>query len=153
MKKLLSCLGKYKIYAILAPLFVALEVVGEVAIPYLMEIIVDDGIGDGKVPSNMSIVVNTGILMAIIAILSLIFGILSGKFAVKASTGFAAGIRTKQMEKIQSFSAANMDKFSTASLITRLTKDVTNIQIHYKNVRKSPSNDDFFNHYGFYLKF
>ncbi len=134
MKKLLSCLGKYKIYAILAPLFVALEVVGEVAIPYLMEIIVDDGIGDGKVPSNMSIVVNTGILMAIIAILSLIFGILSGKFAVKASTGFAAGIRTKQMEKIQSFSAANMDKFSTASLITRLTKDVTNIQMAFQSI-------------------
>ena len=128
VKKVLSCIGKYKIYAILTPVFVMLEVIGEVAIPMLMSKIVDEGIDKG----NMDVVIQTGIIMAIIAIFSLIFGILSGKTAVKASTGLSEGIRQKEMEKIQEFSSANIDKYSTASLVTRLTTDITYVQMAFQ---------------------
>lgn len=128
MRKVLSCIGKYKKYAILTPIFVMLEVIGEVAIPMFMAEMINEGINKG----NMDVVIKTGIIMAVLAIFSLIFGVLSGQMAVKASTGLSEGIRQKEMEKIQEFSSANIDKYSTASLITRLTTDITYVQMAFQ---------------------
>lgn len=124
IKKILPCLGEYKKYAILAPITVIGEVILEVFIPFLMAKIIDVGISNGDV----GYIAKTGALMVFMALISLVFGALSGRFAAMASTGLAAGIRKKLFYKIQDFSFANVDKFSTASLITRLTTDVTNTQ-------------------------
>lgn len=129
MKKVLSCIGKYKIYAIIAPILVMLEVVGEVLIPIFMAKMVDNGIMKG----DMDVVLINGAIMAGLAIISLFFGVVSGKAAVKASTGLSEGIRQKEMEKIQEFSSANIDKYSTASLITRLTTDITHVQMAFQS--------------------
>ncbi len=129
MKKVLSCIGKYKIYAIIAPILVMLEVVGEVLIPIFMAKMVDNGIMKG----DMDVVLINGAIMAGLAIISLFFGVISGKAAVKASTGLSEGIRQKEMEKIQEFSSANIDKYSTASLITRLTTDITHVQMAFQS--------------------
>lgn len=124
IKKLLPFLGKYKLYAILAPVTVIVEVFLEIYIPFLMAKIIDVGI------KNMDVVyvVKIGGLMVLLAIVSLLFGTMSGRFAAVASTGMAKEIRKGLFHKIQDFSFANIDKFSTASLITRLTTDVTNTQ-------------------------
>lgn len=124
IKKLLHFLGKYKLYAILTPVTVIAEVLLEIYIPFLMSKIIDVGI------KNMDViyVVKIGGLMVLMAMLSLLFGVLSGRFAAVAATGLAKGIRTGLFHKIQDFSFANIDKFSTASLVTRLTTDVTNTQ-------------------------
>ncbi|MEL7647867.1 MAG: ABC transporter ATP-binding protein [Sedimentibacter sp.] len=124
IKKILPCLGEYKKYALLAPVTVIGEVILEVFIPFLMAKIIDVGISNGDV----GYIAKTGALMVFMALISLVFGALSGRFAAMASTGLAAGLRKKLFYKIQDFSFANMDKFSTASLITRLTTDVTNTQ-------------------------
>jgi ATP-binding cassette subfamily B multidrug efflux pump len=125
-KKLIPCLGKYKKYALLTPLCVVLEVVLDVYIPILMGRIINIGILGG---AGISYVLRQGALMVAMALLAMCFGALSGRFAALASTGFASGIRSKVFEKIQSFSFANIDKFSPASLITRLTTDVNNAQM------------------------
>ncbi|MFA9423151.1 MAG: ABC transporter ATP-binding protein [Sedimentibacter sp.] len=124
IKKILPSLGKYKKYAILTPVMVIGEVILEVFIPYLMSKIIDVGIANG----NIGYITKLGSLMVAMALISLVFGALSGRFAALASTGLAMGIRKKLFSKIQDFSFANVDKFSTASLITRLTTDVTNTQ-------------------------
>ncbi len=124
IKKLLPCLGKYKLHAVLAPVTVILEVLLEILIPFLMAKIIDVGIKN----MDVAYVVKIGGLMVLMAMLSLLFGALSGRFAAVAATGFAKGIRKKLFCKIQDFSFANIDKFSTASLVTRLTTDVTNTQ-------------------------
>lgn len=126
IKKLMPCLVKYKKYALLAPMSVVMEVVLDVYIPVLMGRIINIGInGGGGVP----FVLRQGALMILMALLAMCFGALSGRFAALASTGFASGIRSKIFSKIQAFSFANVDKFSTASLITRLTTDVTYAQM------------------------
>lgn len=124
IKKLLPCLGKYKLHAVLAPVTVIIEVLLEIYIPFLMSKIIDVGI------KNMDIayVVKIGGLMVLMAMVSLLFGVLSGRFAAVAGTGFAKGVRKELFYKIQDFSFSNIDKFSTASLVTRLTTDVTNTQ-------------------------
>ena len=127
LKLLLPCLGKYKKYAFLAPLTMVGEVLLEIIIPYLMSKIIDVGIANG----DITYVVQIGLLMVGIAVVSLLLGVLSGKFAAAASTGFAQGLRKKLFDKIQDFSFANTDKYSTASLITRLTTDVTNTQMAF----------------------
>ncbi|MHB1315614.1 MAG: ABC transporter ATP-binding protein [Christensenellales bacterium] len=127
LKLLLPCLGKYKRYAILAPLMMISEVICEIFIPFFMAKIIDIGIANG----DIGYVAKIGLLMVAIAVVSLLFGVLSGKFAATASTGFANGLRKKLFDKIQDFSFANMDKFSTASLVTRLTTDVTNTQMAF----------------------
>jgi len=124
IKKILPCLGKYKKYALLTPIMVICEVILEVFIPFLMAKIIDVGISNGDV----GYIAKIGTLMVSMAMVSLVFGALSGRLAALASTGLAAGIRKKLFYKIQEFSFANVDKFSTASLITRLTADVTNTQ-------------------------
>jgi ATP-binding cassette subfamily B protein len=125
IKKLWPFLGEYKKATILTPIMVVFEVVLELMIPLLMARIVDYGIqGEG----GMSYTIRMGLLMILMAIVALIFGALSGKFAAEAGMGFAKNIRSGLFEKIQGYSFANVDKFSTASLVTRLTTDVTNTQ-------------------------
>ena len=125
IKKLLPFLGEYKKEAILAPLMVALEVVFELLIPFLMARIVDYGIqGDGGIPYTIKV----GLLMILIAILALICGGLSGRYSAIAGMGFAKNLRAGLFGKIQTYSFGNVDKFTTSSLVTRLTTDVTNTQ-------------------------
>lgn len=131
---MLRTLGKqikeYKKASILTPVFVTCEVIMELLIPILMAKIIDDGIGKG----NDTLVYKVGALMAILAMLSLLFGILNGKYAAEASTGFAKNLRKGMYENIQNFSFSNIDKYSTAGLVTRMTTDVTNVQNAYQMI-------------------
>lgn len=115
---------QYKKDTILTPIFTALEVLFEVIIPLITAKLIDDGISAG----NMSAVVKYGVIMVVVAFLSLGSGVLAGKYAATASTGFACNLRHAMYDNIQRFSFSNIDKFSTAGLITRMTTDVTNIQ-------------------------
>ncbi|MCD7890425.1 MAG: ABC transporter ATP-binding protein/permease [Ruminococcus sp.] len=123
-KKILSYVGEYKKYTLLSPLSIIGEVAMEVLIPTVMAMIIDNGIKQGDV----SYVVKMGILMVIMAACSLCFGALAGRFSAVAAMGFSKNLRGALFRKVQSYSFANVDKFSTASLITRLTTDVTNTQ-------------------------
>ena len=126
IKKLASYIKDYKKESILTPIFVILEVIMEVIIPLLMSRIIDIGI-----PNNdINYILRIGIMLTISAIMSLAFGVLSGRFAAKASSGFAKNLRQAMFYKIQDYSFENIDKFSS-SLITRLTTDVTNVQFAY----------------------
>lgn len=127
IKKLASYVGEYKKDSILTPIFVACEVILEVIIPVLMAMIVDNGIQKG----NMKYVTILGIIMLVMAFLSLTFGVLAGRTGAKASTGFAKNLRKGMFYNIQDYSFSNIDKYSTAGLITRLTTDVTNVQNAY----------------------
>lgn len=123
-KKVLSCVGNYKKYAILTPVTIIGEVVMEVLIPTVMALIIDNGIRQG----DIGYVVKMGLVMMLMAAVSLCFGAVSGRFAAVAGMGFSKNLRSRLFRKVQSFSFANVDKFSTASLVTRLTTDVTNTQ-------------------------
>ena len=127
IKKLASYIKEYKKASILTPIFVVLEVVMEVIIPLLMSKIIDVGIPN----SDIKYILEIGILLTVSAIMSLLFGMLSGRFAAKASSGFAKNLRQGMFYKIQEYSFENIDKFSTSSLITRLTTDVTNVQMAF----------------------
>ncbi len=125
IKKLAPCVGKYKKYAILTPIVMFGEVIMEISIPFVMAQIIDKGIqGDG----GISYTVKMGLLMVLMALISLMFGALGGRLAAVAGMGFAKNVRKTLFDKIQEFSFSNIDKFSTASLVTRLTTDVTNTQ-------------------------
>ncbi len=124
IKTLLPSIGEYKKNAILTPLLTALEVLMEILIPFVTAKIIDEGISQG----NMNAVWTYGGLMVALALLSLFFGIQAGRHAALASTGFAANLRQNMFEKIQTYSFSNIDHFSTAGLVTRLTTDVTNLQ-------------------------
>ncbi len=130
IKKLIPCIGKYKIFAILTPLLVICEVIMEVRIPFLMSEIIDIGIPMGK-NGDMTYIVQKGLTMILMALFALITGAGAAFTASRAATGFAKGIRQKLFYKIQDFSFRNVDKFSTSSLITRLTTDVTNLQVAF----------------------
>ena len=124
LKTLLSHLREFKRVSILTPIFVVLEVVMEVLIPLMMAAIIDNGVEKG----NMAYVYRTGLLMVLMAMLSLFFGACAGRLAAKASSGFARNLRHDMFENIQTFNFKSIDKFSTASLVTRLTTDVSNVQ-------------------------
>lgn len=124
LEKLLPCLKGYGKHAILTPIMVIGEVILEIFLPFLMAKIIDIGIGN----KDIGYVVRMGGLMVLMAAIALVFGALSGRYAAVAGMGFSKGLRKKLFEKVQEFSFANVDKFSTASLITRLTTDVTNTQ-------------------------
>ena len=130
LKKLASYVKEYKKYSILTPIFVILEVVMEVIIPLLMARIIDVGIQNGDV----HYILEMGVLLIISAILSLTFGMLSGRFAAKASAGYAKNLRKAMFHKIQDYSFENIDKFSTSSLVTRMTTDVTNVQMAFQMI-------------------
>ncbi|MFA5528373.1 MAG: ABC transporter ATP-binding protein [Peptostreptococcales bacterium] len=123
MKKLLPLIKKYIVFTILSPLFMILEVVGDVLIPYLMSRIVDVGIAN----QDIDYIVNTGLIMIGVALLATFFGVTSSYFGASAGYGFAAEIRQKVFNKIQDFSFANLDTFQVPSLITRLTNDCNTI--------------------------
>ena len=125
IKQLLSCVGEYRKPAILTPLFVVGEVAMELLMPLVMASIIDTGIqGDGGIRYTILM----GLLMAVMAAASLCFGALAGKFCAVASTGFAKNVRNRLFDRVQDFSFSNVDRYSTASLVTRLTTDVTNTQ-------------------------
>ena len=128
--KLLTCVGEYKKATLLSPLCMVGEVSMEILIPFLMAKIIDVGIANGDLPY----VAKVGLFMVLMAVLSLGFGAGGGHFAAVASSGFAKNIRNKLFDKIQDFSFANVDRFSTASLVTRLTTDVTNTQNAFANI-------------------
>lgn len=119
MKKLLPYMKKYIKYAVLCPILMILEVTADIAIPYLMSRIVDVGIAN----QDIQYVLKIGIIMVAAALAGMTFGIISSHYGAKAGFGFASEIRLKLFEKIQGFSFANLDKFTVASLITRLTND------------------------------
>ena len=124
IRKIANYVGEFKRDTILTPIFVALEVVMEVIIPLLMAKIIDNGVGKG----NIRYVCITGAIMIIASFLSLAFGVLGGKYAARASSGFARNLRKGMYYNIQNYSFSNIDKYSTAGLVTRLTTDVTNVQ-------------------------
>ena len=128
IKTLSGCIGQYKRESILTPLFTALEVFMEILIPFITASIIDKGIQ----AQNMSMVLLYGGIMIVCAFLSLFFGVEAGRYASTASTGFACNLRDAMYENIQSFSFSNIDKFSTAGLVTRMTTDVTNLQNAYQ---------------------
>ena len=130
IKHLLSCVGKYKRHTILSPLFVSLEVVMEILIPLYMADLIDKGIDMG----DMGAIWRYGLLLVVLCVISLAFGILSGRSAAIASTGFGSNLRQKLYYKVQEYSFSNIDKFSTASIVTRLTTDVTRIQMSFMMV-------------------
>lgn len=130
LKRLAGCVRQYKGASLLSPLFVVLEVIMEVIIPLLMAKLIDDGI-DG---ANQAAILKTGGILAVCCILSLLFGILAGHFAAKASAGFAKNIRHDLFYTVQGFSFFNIDRFSASSLVTRLTTDVINLQNAYQMI-------------------
>lgn len=125
---LFSQVKEYKKVSIMTPIFMILEVIFETLLPFLMASIIDDGVKKG----DMNHIYIMGALMILLAFLSLYSGIMGGKCGAKASTGFAKNLRKAMYENIQTFSFSNIDKYSTPSLITRLTTDVTNLQNAYQ---------------------
>ena len=130
LKTILANVKEFKKDSILTPVFMILEVIFETAIPFLMASIIDDGVEAG----NMQHIYTVGAIMILAALCGLFSGIMGGKYGAKASTGFARNLRQAMFERIQTFSFANLDKFSTASLVTRLTTDVSNVQMGYQMV-------------------
>ena len=136
IKKLLRSVREYKLASILAPLFISGEVLMEVIIPLIVARLINTGIeyknAEGQVVGNIENLITLGLLLVLCCIISMIFGTLAGDFAAKASTGFAKNLRHDMFYKIQNYSFKNIDRFSSASLITRLTNDVNNVQMSYQ---------------------
>ncbi|MBU3099448.1 MULTISPECIES: ABC transporter ATP-binding protein [Clostridium] len=130
IKRLAKCVGEYRKDTILAPVFVTFEVIMEVIVPFLMAQIIDNGISKG----NLGYISKMGIVLVLCTIFSLFFGMQSGRYAAKASAGYAKNVRREMYYNIQSFSFSDIEKFSTASLVTRLTTDVTNVQNSYQMI-------------------
>ena len=128
LKKLFSNLGEFKKSALISPIFIGIEVIFEMLIPTLMAVIIDDGLNGNNGNGDMKFIVIMGLATFGVAMLSLFCGIRASKYASYASAGFAKNLRKRLFSKIQSFSFTNIDKFSTAGLITRFTTDVNNIQ-------------------------
>ena len=128
IKKLMSYIGEFKRDTILSPIFVTLEVFLEVLLPTLMALVIDNGVETG----DMNYVMKIGLIMLVVAMLSLAAGTLSGVFAAKASMGFGRNLRRGMFDNIQDFAFRNIDHFSTAGLVTRMTTDVTNVQNAYQ---------------------
>ena len=130
VKTLLAQVKEYKRASIITPVFMVLEVLMEILIPTLMAALIDNGVNKGDV----RYVCILGCIMAVMAGLSLLFGVLAGRYAAKASAGFARNLRKSMYENIQTFSFQNIDKYSTAGLVTRMTTDVTNLQNTYQMI-------------------
>ncbi len=130
IKKLSESIREYRRQAILSPVTVTGEVIMEVLIPYLMARLIDRGINAG----NMSVVLKYGAVLLCCACISMLFGYLAGKYSAEASAGFSANLRKDMYYRVQTFSFQNIDKFSTASLVTRMTTDVTNVQMAYQMI-------------------
>ncbi len=130
IRKLMGCVREYKKPSLLAPLFVTLEVVMEVIIPLLMADLIDKGIDGGDFHAILVI----GGTLIVFVLISLLFGVLAGKYAATASAGFAKNLRHDMFHKVQTYSFHNIDKFSASSIVTRMTTDVTNLQNAYQMI-------------------
>ena len=130
IKKITKVIRNYKKDTILTPLYVTLETAMEVIIPYIMAILIDKGIDAG----NISVVYKVGLILIGCAILTLIFGTLGGYSAAKASAGFAHNLRHDMYHKVSNYSFSNIDKFSSSSIVTRLTTDVSNVQMSFQMI-------------------
>lgn len=130
IKRLFGCVREYKLPSILTPVYVAVEVVVECLIPFLIAKLINHI----EAGSGMEYIIKYGVLLIVLAFVSLFFGALSGASSAKASCGFAKNLRKDLFYKVQDFSFSNIDKFSTSSLVTRLTTDVTNVQMAYMMV-------------------
>ena len=130
IKRLGSCIREYKLPSLLSPLFVSLEVLMEVLIPFLMGKLIDNGIDK----ADTAYVIKVGVLLVILCMFSLWFGVLAGNYASKASAGFAKNMRHDMYHNVQNFSFSNIDKFSASSLVTRLTTDVMHLQNAYQMI-------------------
>ena len=130
LKKLAVYIGEFKKETLLSPICIAIEVIMEVILPMLMAMVIDNGVNVG----DMNYVLKMGGLMIVVAFISLTGGGLCGKYAAIASTGFSRNLRKAMFEKIQNCSFANIDKFSTAGLVTRLTTDITNVQMAFQMI-------------------
>ena len=132
IKKLVSHLGEYKAASIKTPLFAALEAIMDVLLPTIMAFIIDQGIEKG----DMNAIIRYGLLTFLVAAIALVLGVLAGKYAAEASTGLAGNLRDAMYENIQHYSFSNIDKFSTAGLVTRMTTDVTNVQNAFQMIER-----------------
>ena len=130
IKTLAAQVKEYKKASIMTPVFMILEVIFETLIPFLMASIIDDGVEAG----NIRHIYAVGAAMIVMALCGLFCGTMGGKYGARASTGFAKNLRQAMFENIQTFSFASLDKFSTAGLVTRLTTDVTNMQMAYQMI-------------------
>mgnify|MGYP004492970589 FL=1 len=130
LKNVLKSVGEYKKETILSPITVALEVLLEVLIPYFMAVLIDKGINTG----DMTEIIKYGMLLVVLAMAALAFGALSGHYAAVASSGFDKNLRKRMFYKVQDFSFLNIDHFSTSSLVTRMTTDITNVQNAYQMI-------------------
>ena len=130
LKTLSAYIGEYKRVSIKTPIYIIVEVLMEILIPFVTASIIDKGIQAG----DMSKVLMYGGLMLVLAFISLFAGIQAGKYAALASTGFACNLREGIYSNIQNFAFSNIDKYSTAGLITRMTTDVTNVQNAYQMI-------------------
>lgn len=130
IKKLASCIGKYKKETILTPIFVGIECSFDVIIPFLMAYLIDYGIN----ASNSKIIIIFGILLVICSFLAIFTGVKSGDYAAKATSGFAKNLRQKIYYNVQDFSFSNIDKFSTSSIVTRHTTDINNVQLAFQMI-------------------
>ncbi len=128
LRRILQEVKEYKAASIATPVYMILEVAMEMVIPYLMASIIDEGVNAG----NMAHIYKVGSVMIAAALLGLLAGMLGGRYGAKASTGLAKNLREAMFNNIQTYSFANIDKFSTAGLVTRLTTDVTNVQMAYQ---------------------
>ena len=132
IKKLASHLGEYKRSAIVTPLLSALEAIMDILLPTIMAFIIDQGIEK----SDMNAILKYGLLTFLVAAFALLLGVLAGRFAADASTGFAGNLRDAMYESIQHYSFSNIDKYSTAGLVTRMTTDVTNVQNAFQMIER-----------------
>ena len=132
IKKLVSHLGEYKAASIKTPLFAALEAIMDVLLPTIMAFIIDQGIEKG----DMNAIIRYGLLTFLVAAFALLLGVLAGRFAAEASTGLAGNLRDAMYENIQHYSFSNIDKYSTAGLVTRMTTDVTNVQNAFQMIER-----------------
>ena len=130
IKTLAKSIREYKIASVITPIFIVCEVILEVLIPYLMASLIDNGVDKG----DMDYIWKMGLVLALVALISLLFAGLAGKYAAVASAGFAKNLRHDMFYKIQTYSFANIDKFSASSLVTRMTTDVTNVQNAYQMI-------------------
>ena len=128
IKKLLACVGEYKSHAIKTPIYVAFECVFDVIIPFLMAYLIDEGINKG----DTGVIIQIGIILVICSILAMFCGVMSGRHAARASSGFAKNLRRKMFHNVQKFSFSNIDNFSASSIVTRHTTDVQHVQMAFQ---------------------
>ena len=128
LKKLAKCVGEYKSHAIKTPIYVAFECVFDVLIPFLMAFLIDEGINKG----DSGVIIKIGITLIVCSILAMFCGVMSGRHAARASSGFAKNLRKKMYHHVQDYSFSNIDKFSASSIVTRHTTDVNNVQMAFQ---------------------